>query len=60
MVRRMSATLPPKNPGDEVPPGTPQSGEQLCRRCHGSGEADGKSCPDCGGSGKVTALIGDA
>ena len=56
----MSATLPPKNPGDEVPPGTPQSGEQLCRRCHGSGEADGKPCPDCGGSGMVTTLVGEA
>ncbi len=49
-----------KKPGDEVPPQTPQSGENICRRCQGAGKIDGKPCPDCGGSGIVTTLVGDA
>jgi DnaJ-class molecular chaperone len=50
----------PKKPGDEVPAGAPQSGENLCRMCKGSGTVDDKPCPDCGGSGKVVVLVGDA
>jgi DnaJ-class molecular chaperone len=49
-----------KKPGDEVKPGTPQSGETLCPRCQGSGRRDGAPCPECRGSGKVTVLVGDA
>ncbi|HEX2726126.1 MAG TPA: hypothetical protein VHN20_09930 [Beijerinckiaceae bacterium] len=49
----------PKKPGDEVPPGTPQSGEANCRRCHGSG-VEAEPCPDCGGSGMVVVLVADA
>jgi DnaJ-class molecular chaperone len=49
-----------KKPGDEVPAGTPQSGENLCRHCKGSGRVKGEPCPDCGGSGKVVVLVGDA
>lgn len=41
------------NPGDEAAPGTPGTGENLCRRCNGTGEQDGKPCPECGGTGKV-------
>jgi DnaJ-class molecular chaperone len=48
-------------PGDEVPPGTPQSGEAICPRCGGAGKlADETPCEDCGGTGKVTQLVGDA
>ena len=47
-------------PGDEVSPGTPQSGEGLCPKCSGNGEIAGASCPECGGTGKVTVLVGDA
>lgn len=47
-------------PGDEVPPGTPQSAEGLCPRCDGSGRLDDAPCPDCNGTGQVTVLIGDA
>jgi DnaJ-class molecular chaperone len=47
-------------PGDEAPPGTPGTGEDLCRACGGSGKVDGKSCPECGGSGKVNEGIGGA
>jgi len=47
-------------PGDEVPPGTFHSGENVCRRCHGSGKLEREPCPDCAGTGKVTTMIGEA
>lgn len=50
----------PPQPGDEVPPATPQSGENICSRCAGSGRVDQQSCPECSGTGKVTTLVGDA
>ncbi|RWN64203.1 hypothetical protein [Mesorhizobium sp.] len=43
---------------DEVPPGTPGAGEHFCRRCAGTGMIDGRTCPECGGTGKVTTPIG--
>jgi hypothetical protein len=43
---------------DEVPAGTPGAGEHICRRCAGTGMIDGRTCPDCGGTGKVTTPIG--
>ena len=49
-----------KKPGDEVAPGTPQSAEAICRRCQGSGRIKDAPCPDCGGTGKTTVLVGDA
>jgi DnaJ-class molecular chaperone len=49
------------NPGDEVAPGTPQSGEAVCPECKGTGRIPGAGdCSNCGGSGKVTQLVGDA
>jgi hypothetical protein len=51
---------PIKNPGDEVPPGTPQSGERTCRVCGGTGRLDGTKCDNCGGTGRVVVLVGDA
>jgi DnaJ-class molecular chaperone len=50
----------PKTPGDEVAPDTPQSAENTCRRCGGTGRLDERPCPDCDGTGKVAALVGDA
>jgi DnaJ-class molecular chaperone len=47
-------------PGDEVPPGTPQSGENICPRCSGKGQVGEQTCPECRGTGKVTTLVGDA
>jgi DnaJ-class molecular chaperone len=47
-------------PGDEVPPGTPQSGEAPCRTCRGTGRVGSLHCEVCGGTGKVTVLVGDA
>jgi DnaJ-class molecular chaperone len=49
-----------KRNGDEVAPGTPQSGEAICPACGGTGRIDDKACPDCEGSGKIVALVGDA
>lgn len=48
------------SPGDEAAPGTPGTGENLCRNCNGSGQQDGKTCPVCDGSGKVIEGIGGA
>ena len=49
------------NPGDEVPPGSPDSGETICPQCNGTGKLPGKGdCPNCGGTGKIIQGIGGA
>jgi hypothetical protein len=49
------------NPGDQAPPGSPQTGENVCRDCLGKGiRGDGSRCETCGGTGKVIELVGDA
>lgn len=50
----------PMAPGDEAPPGTPGTGENVCRMCGGKGTVSGRTCPDCQGSGKVIEGIGGA
>jgi RecJ-like exonuclease len=46
-------------PGDEAEPGTPGAAEDLCDTCGGSGKLDdGKTCPECEGSGRVMRGIG--
>jgi len=60
---RPSDNLPdpaPMNPGDEAPVGTPGTGENVCPVCAGSGRANGRSCVNCGGTGKVIEGIGGA
>jgi DnaJ-class molecular chaperone len=47
-------------PGDEAPPGTPGSGENLCRACQGTGRLDDADCPNCLGTGKINEGIGGA
>jgi len=47
-------------PGDEAPPGTPGTGEDICPRCAGSGQADGGTCPECEGTGMVVKGVGGA
>jgi DnaJ-class molecular chaperone len=49
-----------RNPGDEASPGAPQTAENICRACHGTGRVGDKPCPDCGGSGKIIETVGDA
>jgi DnaJ-class molecular chaperone len=48
------------HPGDDARPGTPGTGENICRTCKGTGKVNQKPCPDCGGTGKVTEGIGGA
>lgn len=48
----------PKRPGDEAPPGTPGTGETVCRSCGGSGQLDGQRCAACEGTGRITVGIG--
>jgi DnaJ-class molecular chaperone len=50
----------PMNPGDEAPPGTPGTGENVCRACGGTGKQGEKSCPECGGTGQVNEGVGGA
>jgi len=57
---KMPALFESIKPGDEVPAGTPGAGENVCRRCGGSGLVDGSPCPDCEGTGIVTTNVGDA
>jgi len=49
---------PPLSPGDEAPPGTPGTGEGICRRCDGTGCLGEVPCPECEGTGHVTVGIG--
>lgn len=46
------------NPGDEAPPGTPGTGEDLCQHCGGSGKMENGPCEECGGTGKVVVGVG--
>ena len=50
--------FPDMAPGDEAPPGTPETGEDVCPRCVGSGVVDGEDCPGCGGTGRVIEGVG--
>ncbi len=52
--------VPDMAPGDEAPPGTPGTGEDVCPRCGGSGRSDGAACPACEGSGRIVKGIGGA
>jgi hypothetical protein len=50
-----------ERPGDEAPPGTPGTGENVCPRCGGRGRLEaGRPCPECEGTGHVTTGIGGA
>ena len=44
-------------PGDEAPPGTPGTGEDVCPDCAGSGRSDGGECGTCLGRGRVVKAI---
>lgn len=48
------------NEGDQAPKGTPGTGENICPECGGKGTRDGKSCNNCGGTGKVIEGVGGA
>ena len=44
--------------GDEAPPDLHETGENLCPTCAGSGEVDGRTCSECGGTGYVSEGVG--
>jgi hypothetical protein len=49
------------SPGDEAAPGTPGTGEDICRECGGVGTLmNGRICPTCEGLGRITEGIGGA
>jgi hypothetical protein len=49
------------NPGDQAPPGSPHTGENVCPQCNGAGKTgEGAQCVNCGGTGKVIEIVGDA
>ena len=45
-------------PGDDAPPGTPGTGEDICPECGGTGRLNDKPCPNCGGTGRINEGIG--
>lgn len=47
-------------PGDEAPPGTPGTGENVCPECGGSGTLAGQPCANCAGTGTIIQGIGGA
>jgi hypothetical protein len=49
---------PKLEPGDQAPPGTPGTGENVCPDCGGSGKVNAQTCPTCGGTGKVVEGVG--
>ncbi|MBC6716876.1 MAG: hypothetical protein ABJF67_07130 [Aurantimonas coralicida] len=54
------STPPAARPGDEGNDNAPQTAENLCRRCGGSGTVDGEPCPECKGTGRIAEIVGDA
>jgi DnaJ-class molecular chaperone len=56
------AAAPPgrRNPADQAPPGSAQTGMVPCPECHGSGKRGDTACPGCNGTGQVVQIVGDA
>jgi hypothetical protein len=44
-------------PGDEAPPGTPGTGEDVCPTCRGGGRLNGEECETCLGRGRIIKAI---
>jgi hypothetical protein len=51
---------PDMAPGDQAPPGSPNAGENFCRKCSGKGTVNGEPCQYCAGTGKVVEGVGGA
>ncbi len=50
--------VPETAPGDDAPPGTPGTGEDICPTCNGSGRSGDAACETCDGTGKVVKAVG--
>lgn len=50
----------PMAPGDEAPAGAPGTGQDVCRKCAGTGKLNDETCFACEGTGWVTVGIGGA
>ena len=48
----------PMAPGDDAPPGTPGTGEDICPECGGTGKLNDKPCPNCAGTGRIVEGVG--
>jgi hypothetical protein len=47
------------SPGDQVPPGSPGAGENICPTCGGRGRLQGgATCTTCDGTGVVIEAVG--
>ena len=51
-------TAEPMAPGDDAPPGTPGTGEDICPECSGTGKLNDKPCPNCAGTGRIIEGVG--
>ena len=60
MAAENKPTTKQMNPGDQAPPGTPGTGENICPKCGGKGSLGGNDCEYCGGTGRVTEGVGGA
>jgi DnaJ-class molecular chaperone len=45
-------------PGDDAPPGTPGTGEDICPDCNGTGRLKDQPCPNCAGTGRIVEGVG--
>jgi hypothetical protein len=53
------AKQPTMAPGDQVPPGTPGAGPNVCPDCGGKGRLqNGSRCETCQGTGTVVEAVG--
>jgi hypothetical protein len=53
-------TSPVMSPGDQAPPGTPGTGDNICPECSRRGRLHGTRCERCGGTGTVIEGVGGA
>ena len=51
-------TAEPMAPGDDAPPGTPGTGEDICPDCSGTGRLNDQPCPNCAGTGRIVEGVG--